>query len=126
MSRSVLIFLLSTGCRLKGDTGDRGGDTDGGGDTDRGEDTDGGENTDGGGDMGQLNTRFSGSARLLLWTQVVLKQSSRSRDLHLYLNSVTSLCLNLRSECCFINRRRRLNRDFKVLFGVPLRCFSCL
>ena len=57
MSRSMLVFLLILICRLNlGITGDGGGDTDGG------------ENANGRGDMGQLNTEFSGSARLLLWT----------------------------------------------------------
>lgn len=94
MSRSVLVFLLMGGCRFNlGDDG--GGDTDGG-DTDRG---------------GELGGLVSESAR-----------ASRSRDLDLYLNSVTLLRLNtgLGSEGCFTSRR--VIRDLKVIFDVPLRC----
>ena len=94
--RSVLIFLLIGGCRLNlGDSGDRGGYTDGGG------------VTGGGGESGGL---VSESARL-----------SRLRDLHLYLNSVTFLRLNVGlgfEGCC----TRRVNRDLKVILDVPLRC----
>ena len=92
MSRSILVFLLTGGCRLN-----LGGADDGGGDT------------NGGGEMGGLVSESTGSTR-----------PSRSRDLHLYLNSVTFVRLNvgLVSEDWFTNRR--MNRDIKD--DVPLRC----